>query len=477
MCRMALVTSTRQTPRPVLDLLLRMGQEDNGQNDGAGVYIGGEVYTTASPLQDWSAPWMRDATSYVPMLGHRRKASTGTGRTLLESHPYKYTVGDDMLVFAHNGYISGTGSSKVNEPNTDSWRAGRHLADMLAEGRTFDAALITEWLSGYTDAAFAMMFFWKDQIFLTRNSKRTFFLRQVGDGYIGASSHAALTATTESLYDAADLKGDVLILLPDQLVAMQCGSHELTVLGDVKPTYKTYTQSPAAVPATYPNQSPYNATPQHKKKDDENGGGDGDIYLPAYMPKLVNDPEPPPTEQALVLAPRTQQHQVASPHKGAKKLLAAFYARFSPLSKNMVNLWLATLLDLFDATGSVSKSLLYPVLLRLLSQPNGLDDLVEYMYSSQKINARVVNFWNHMVNAQNQPKAAEILFQRGQIWWLSHISVTDDQLDQELRRFRDDVVDSLQLLDRDELRLFNVAYVQQVTDKVVIIPAASTDSV
>lgn len=284
MCRLTAITATDIPPQVkafmLNDLMLR-GNADDAQHDGWGIATEHEILRK-SALSYWSSSpdsWMPRAEQLSSLvIGHVRKASLNTHRTLLESHPYEFEVeGGSRLTIAHNGlilgfpYIYNTGTAA--EPNTDTFRAAKVLAETLQHlsavnpNQGVDKEVVESWASQFTTgSAYVFMIMYRGRLVVVRGpATRTMHLAQLGNGYVLHTSKEAIAAFGGLAATYGYPIGEIYAMKEHTVLTFSPGSLDYGYEG-IAPSYRAYTV--------------------YKKNDDGAGNGSKadartQLYLPA----------------------------------------------------------------------------------------------------------------------------------------------------------------------------------------------------
>lgn len=232
MCRQGIWTDTSLdacTRAVLVDFAITHSVLEEGQWDGWGLY-GGEgtsiIKSANSYHHDGSINlhWCNWPLENIWMW-HARKASGGTGRRPIDSHPYRLPFSvdgeDDYIVGAHNGYIGGTEFAKLwsaDDPQTDSWRAFNQLTPIIVRnGGRINKEVIEEWLSLFNaSSVLACLIYHRDKVYAVRGSKeRVLFAASIGNGFFVHTSPKVI----EKVRNYADTMFNIVVgeavLLPD----------------------------------------------------------------------------------------------------------------------------------------------------------------------------------------------------------------------------------------------------------------------
>lgn len=190
MCRLSAITAQFPQRIDTLDRMMLVAQTDENQSDGCGISDGRVVYKSvlaysSTVLGLFSSEEYFQETDIL--MGHVRKASTYTGRTRDESHPYTFTTKHGkVLVAAHNGYVIGSGVHVKGNPDTDSWRAFNRLVNILNETETGEltSGVVEEWLKEYDrKSTIAFLIHYDNSLYAFRHNKPLHAMA-VGNGYV-----------------------------------------------------------------------------------------------------------------------------------------------------------------------------------------------------------------------------------------------------------------------------------------------------
>lgn len=187
MCRLCAVTATDLPTLDLIDRFMLLNQLDEGQFDGCGISNGDVITKSALPYcATMLAHFNDDFAMNNGIIAHVRKASPQTGRTRDESHPWEFDIAGKKLIAAHNGYFMGTGWSAAGEPNSDSWRAFKKLAELLnaTDDKIISKSVFEEWLANYEElSTIGLLLMYDGEIYVYRHSK-PLFISEFGNGYV-----------------------------------------------------------------------------------------------------------------------------------------------------------------------------------------------------------------------------------------------------------------------------------------------------
>lgn len=407
MCRLSGVTATTRalgidTGVLMHEMMLRSSTEEGGQRDGWGI---------ADSKASWrSALWyVESAPHYLPsidrdemLIGHVRKRSTGTGTTANENHPYIFTVGDQSLIAAHNGWIDGVDWAEWQQgaPQTDSWRALNDLATILRDENAPDISpdIVNRWLSAYTSAShYAFLIKWNGKMHAIRGKTRTLNVLEIaGQGWLINTSAAVLRTMKEYLRTVEGIdSGDVLYIKDNNMLVFE---------------------------ADTPGYDYYVIEPQHKTKVYTNTQS---AWTGAGNNSWRNDPKPAATVvksdddggREIIIAP-----SVTTPRKGQATVVTALTALpnsdvaawrakewsktaglLSPLPKELSALWALHSLgfvknhqynvDLLAVASVADLDMFYHMVIR--------DDGAKPTKPFTPMSTRMINWWNHCVRGNH----------------------------------------------------------------------------
>jgi len=256
MCRLCLLTATNIGPEVKKEIahetLMRASHGDAGQRDGWGVTDGRRITRSVNWYFEDVPTWKHELFGDGFLLGHLRKASAGTRRTVAECHPYTFETNHGPLIAAHNGYFDGgryTGWSN-DMPGTDSYRALNQLALLINEQGVAELKpeIITDWLSTFYDTShYAVMLLWRDRAYVVRGRTRPLSALRVGNGYL---FHTDATVTKfmqdyiRAMYPSIEVGDAVQHVRDDIMISLSLGSPyvDMHVL-KIEHTKRQYTQT------------------------------------------------------------------------------------------------------------------------------------------------------------------------------------------------------------------------------------------
>lgn len=250
MCRLMAITDTRGlsfTDRRHLMLysLLRSMLADGIHDDGTGLSDGAMVWKTSEPAAKASFEWWDVFRPNVPLIGHVRNKSYGTGSASKDAHPFKFEVNVDgstlPLVVAHNGHFAGIKERPQSikdigtQPDSDTYFAALRLKKILEEEQasSIERHLIEHWLSSFaSNSTFSLLIFYGGELVAIRGKDRTLNLLEVGDdkSYYITSSHTVASVMQDFLRNVKpELHvGEKIIPMPeDSIVFFDASGHIL----------------------------------------------------------------------------------------------------------------------------------------------------------------------------------------------------------------------------------------------------------
>jgi hypothetical protein len=192
MCRMMAITDShfaRPYRELILDQLMLASFSDGYQDSGCGVSDGHEIRKAAQPYLVVGPMWHRSLADNSIWMGHVRRASRGTWLTPHEAHPFMFPLADgSTLIAQHNGFINGFDKRVAGEPNVDSYRAFKLLAELVTERRTINADLINSWISNFGEGSeWTFMLQHHGDLYIARGDRPMHFM-SLGNGHVFATS-------------------------------------------------------------------------------------------------------------------------------------------------------------------------------------------------------------------------------------------------------------------------------------------------
>lgn len=190
MCRLCGITFNNMPMLDIIDRFMLLNQLDEGQFDGCGITNGKQVTRSVMPYSHTVLQHFDDGDGGFDLengiVGHVRKASPQTGKTRDESHPFTFLIGDKPLIGAHNGYFVGSGWSKKDEPNSDSWRAFSKLAEILrdTDDQVLSKDVFETWLSNYEEGSLIGLLIMYDGYIYAYRHNKPLYMADFGNGYV-----------------------------------------------------------------------------------------------------------------------------------------------------------------------------------------------------------------------------------------------------------------------------------------------------
>lgn len=191
MCRMTALTTVSIPTimrRLVFNQAMIVSMSDGDQKDGAGMTDGYTMKKSVYPYLQQGSQWVAGLNPRSVWMGHVRSASRGTAVTHDTAHPFVLNLWDDHWLYAqHNGGIVGTGVTQQGEPDVDSYRSFKSLAQLMMEQKKSvpEPDIINTWVRGFGSGSNWAFMFMTDggSVHLCRGS-RTLCYMQLDDGLL-----------------------------------------------------------------------------------------------------------------------------------------------------------------------------------------------------------------------------------------------------------------------------------------------------
>lgn len=198
MCRISFIAKPEslRNPKLLMDHMMLQSFTDDNQKDGCGVSDGKYAVKSFQPYPEVGIEMLDRLDVGRSWIGHVRRRSNGTDYNAEAAHPYRYfPVPDVRMTFVHNGFVelAGYETTDPDEPNTDSYRAGKVLSQMIGKNQgQVNLDIIRNWLDGmYAFSEFAFAFQLDDKAYIVRGNREINML-QVNGSYIGNTSAKVL---------------------------------------------------------------------------------------------------------------------------------------------------------------------------------------------------------------------------------------------------------------------------------------------
>lgn len=212
-----------------LDRLMLVSQTDENQNDGWGITDGVGLWRSEHMYSACVPKWDKEIDPTKAWMAHIRKASAGTGHTLLEAHPYKFTINGNDLYCAHNGQINGTTyKSGVEIPNTDSYRAFLLLTQIMEteQRAVLTSDLFSKWMEDFIDTSQLAMLFHHGGHVVALRKDRPLHCASLGNGYVIHTSKVVLEVFKRYLRDMDDVEtGDIVEIPVNNMAVFPAGEN------------------------------------------------------------------------------------------------------------------------------------------------------------------------------------------------------------------------------------------------------------
>lgn len=491
MCRlMALTFTDRRLQRfkaDILDRMLLMSQTDDNQSDGWGI-TDGQHLVKSQAMYSVSLPnWKTSFDPSLAWLAHIRKASSATGRTINESHPYYFEMADGTgLYAAHNGFIHGTNwnidrqAGVKSAPNTDSWRAFCQLwLDMLEMEQVDGFAdiipnLIENWTPNFEDnSQFAMLFHWRGNVIALRHDRPLHCMR-VGNGHIVHTSVEFLRILRENLKWQYNLDPEEPKYIDkDNMVIFQPGHGDITVHKlDLKFKPRTTYVYTAPAAAWQGHGGPHAGNAQtantteaanpsassNANVNEKNGSvGSKDIYSrPVTRPRprapITNKEADTQQQRPVLYLPDGSHTSVKPPVEKSRKddmlpskvaLWRAMLKDFIPLRNNLCTFWAITSLGYRNV---LPGGFLPTASLADLRMFQSMVCKLPIFTERQNI---LINAWNHLVKRGVDRELHELWCDSAFFWMNPRYNRVGDEHLQAVSRFQSDLIGFVFHLDID----------------------------
>jgi hypothetical protein len=355
MCRLCAITATdfgdASIPTSfkaqlVHECMMRSAHDELGQKDGWGVTDGHKIWASTNWYLESAPHWLPSIRQDGIIISHLRKASGGTGRTLQENHPYRFTIGAERLYAAHNGFFAGTNWEHWNtgDPATDSWRALNDLALLMTERHTdeIDASLVNDWLSKYeVGSHYAVLLWWRNRLYAIRGRTRTLAALPIGNGYLLHTNIDVLHIMRRyvaALYEVETR--EPVIIKDDRLVRFEMGNPEV-IVSELHPTHKAvYTQRATWQESNYPKTTAAIVVrPASDVRESAEEPSNGYTVAASVLPRRSRTVETIAATNDFPLAERRKQWSVLA-------------GKLSPLRRDLSLMWVSSMLGYTDPTRS-----------------------------------------------------------------------------------------------------------------------------
>jgi predicted glutamine amidotransferase len=386
MCRLFALTFTDllEYKASWTDRLFLVSQTDEGQNDGWGITDGNELAKTQLMYSACTPLWMHTLAPTAPWMGHVRKASAGTGRTLLEAHPYQFDVHGASLYCAHNGKIDGTvWNNGTGIPNTDSYRAFLALSNMMNKNHheALTTHLLSEWLKEFTDTSqLAMLFHYHNQIVALRKDRSLHHMR-IGNGYAVHTSKDVLEIFKRYIKIVNNVdSGDIVEIPTNSMTVFEAGSDSIVQIAvdiQMRTYWKGNTVKNEVSPAGITNTV---TTP--KTLPPATDGGAKTFSTSVTRPKKEKNAQNTETDEPTRL-----------------DLMSEIVNYLSPLRQGLVWFWtmrsLGYTTDAVTAISTQDLKLWRDMLPRYTCVKSSSGEIIERPYTTRAY--MLINQWNHVV--------------------------------------------------------------------------------
>jgi hypothetical protein len=433
----------------ILERMLLLSMCDEAQVDGTGVSDG--VMWWKSPQPAWEAGngWQARMHDTRPLMGHVRKSSHTTGRTVKEAHPFVYALSDEEngpeLHLAHNGFFTGNDArqwSQKDLPDSDTYWAGKVLADELRRTRPerLNAQILQSWLTHFsTGSTFSLMMFYGDRFTVLRGKDRPMTAFEFGGGYI-LNTSAKVGGLMREYVKSLDLdihigetveaaeEGSLLQFdLNGRLLEEESGKIEIKLRTYV--TGASYHYEGGVYMPVGTLSSSKKASGGEKSESGSASGSSSAASTATTKTQPLALPAPAPVSSP----DSTGKSEVTAEEVAVEEILSYFRQAYTPMREPLLMHWIAKSLGV-----EVGDPLTIKKVIGLRDLEDFFEDSVgashfriEAGYSRMPMltatQRRLINIWNHEIPRTVELEVLDQLF-KGELFWLSNFGCDPDVL-------------------------------------------------